>query len=198
VISTLTLLENEPAASSSWAFWSTETSKKAPNASDFPQLAIAGEALQNHPDPAKTAAVKEQKGKSSKRGRPHSTELDESTGTALFDPSSANGTPSQSPAPVKMSPPNLLMPSVRGTYCLVENPSILQQIGRLLLHGQQQPVNHVFLAKEPPIIKKALAIGIHGLFPAPLLRTVIGKDNQFFIFPLPGLTHVSSFMLYPF
>jgi hypothetical protein len=177
-------------------------SKKAPNASDIPQdlgqLAIAGEASQNHPEPAKAATAKVQKGKSSKRGRPQSTELDESTGTALFDPSSANGTPSQSPAPVKMFPPNLLMPSVRGTYRLVENPSILQQIARLLLHGQQQPVRHVFLAKEPPMIKKALAIGIHGLFPAPLLRTVIGKDNRFFVFPLPGLTHVSSCMLYTF
>jgi hypothetical protein len=38
-------------------------------------------------------------------------------------------------------------------------------------------VKHVFLAKEPPKIKKALAIGIHGLFPAALLRTVIGQPT---------------------
>jgi hypothetical protein len=69
------------------------------------------------------------------------------------------------------------MPSVKGTYRLVENPSILQQIARLILHGQQQPSKHVFLVKEPPKIKKALAVGIHGLFPAPLLRTVIGQPT---------------------
>lgn len=86
-------------------------------------------------------------------------------------------TKAQSPAPSKTSPSNLIIPSVTSTYRLVENPSILQQITRLLLHGHQQPTKHVFLAKETPKIKKALAIGIHGLFPAPLLRTVIGQPT---------------------
>jgi hypothetical protein len=59
----------------------------------------------------------------------------------------------------------------------VENPSILQQITRILLRGQQKPAKHVSLTKESPKVKKALAIGIHGLFPAPLLRTVIGQPT---------------------
>jgi hypothetical protein len=59
----------------------------------------------------------------------------------------------------------------------METPSIIQQIARLIIHSEQAPVNHVFLVKEPPKIKKALAIGIHGLFPAPLLRTVIGQPT---------------------
>jgi hypothetical protein len=173
----------EPAAGSSWAFWSTDTSKKTmdPKAKteDTGELAVAGEASQNHPEPAKTATVKEdKKAKPSKRGRPQSLEVDEAARkTAQLDPPSAKGTPSQSPAPAKALPPNLLIPSVRSTYHLVENPSILQQIARLLLRGNQQPVKHVFLVKEPPKIKKALAIGIHGLFPAPLLRTVIGQPT---------------------
>lgn len=74
-------------------------------------------------------------------------------------------------------PANLLLPSVKSTYRLVENPSIIQQIARLLMHSQQAPTNHVYLVKDPPKIKKALAIGIHGLFPAPLLRTVIGQPT---------------------
>ncbi len=45
------------------------------------------------------------------------------------------------------------------------------------MHSHQNPANHVSLVKDPPKIRKALAIGIHGLFPAPLLRTVIGQPT---------------------
>ena len=176
-----------PTPGSSWAFWTTETTKKAigppEESKDAGQLAVAGEESQNNPEPAKAATVKDsKKGKSAKRGRPQSVEIDEATKEATnkalqLDPTSSKGTPSQSPAPAKSSPPNLLIPSVKGTYRLVENPSILQQIARLILHGQHQPSKHVFLVKEPPKIKKALAIGIHGLFPASLLRTVIGQPT---------------------
>jgi hypothetical protein len=58
-----------------------------------------------------------------------------------------------------------------------ENPSILQQIAQVLLRTQQPPANHVFVAKEPPKIKKALAIGVHGLFPANYMRTIIGQPT---------------------
>jgi hypothetical protein len=173
----------QPASGSSWAFWTTDTTKKTPDSpektKDTGQLAVTGEASQDRPEPAKVETVKEsKKGKPSKRGRPQSTEIDEATKkTVELDPAASKGTPSQSPVPVKTGPPNLLMPSVKGTYRLVENPSILQQIACLILHGQQQPNKHVFIAKEPPKIKKALAIGIHGLFPAPLLRTVIGQPT---------------------
>lgn len=66
----------------------------------------------------------------------------------------------------KPAPPNLLLPTFRGTYRMKENPSILKQITSLLLRTQQPPMKHVFLSQEPPKIKKALAIGVHGLFPA--------------------------------
>jgi hypothetical protein len=172
----------KPVTGSTWAFWSTEPRKKTVETPAQPepgQLAVTGEPSQDHPEPAKTEPVKEvKKSKSSKRVRPQSMEMDDATSkTAQQDPASSKAAPSQSPAPAKVSPPNLLLPSVKGTYRLIENPSILQQIARLILHGQQQPIKHVFLVKEPPKIKKALAIGIHGLFPAPLLRTVIGQPT---------------------
>ncbi len=173
----------QPVAGSSWAFWSTEAPKKTgePSAKseDKGKLAVAGEPSQTNPEPAKIYTMKEdKKPKSSKRGRPHSVELDETARKATqLDPASSKNTPSQSPAPGKSSSPNLLIPSVRATYKLMENPSILQQIARLLLHGQQEPVKHVFLVKDPPKIKKALAVGIHGLFPAPLIRTIIGQPT---------------------
>ncbi|PMD39164.1 hypothetical protein L207DRAFT_53722 [Hyaloscypha variabilis F] len=171
-------------AGSSWAFWSTEPPKKESSATSSEnngQLAVAGEASQSNPEPAKVTTLKDSKkppAKTAKRGRPQSAELDEATRkVAQLSSTSSKNTPSQSPAPPKISPPNLLIPSVRSTYKLVENPSILQQIARLLLHGHQEPVKHVSLVKDPPKVKKALAIGIHGLFPAPLLRTIIGQPT---------------------
>ncbi|CZS95744.1 related to Rotein of unknown function [Rhynchosporium agropyri] len=167
--------------SSSWAFWSTEptkTTNKLPETSVEPgQLAVAGEASEDKPEPAKTAVVKsKKKDKTSKRARPQSAEVAETAVNAI-QPQKLKATSSTSNLAAKTAPPNLLIPSVRNTYRLVENPSILQQITRLILHGHQQPVKHVFLTKERPKIKKALAIGIHGLFPAPLLRTVIGQPT---------------------
>lgn len=77
----------------------------------------------------------------------------------------------------KSTSQNLLLPSFRSTYRMKDNPSILQQIAQVLLRTQQPPANHVFLVKEPPKIKKALAIGVHGLFPASYMRTIIGQPT---------------------
>jgi len=151
----------EPTVGSSWAFWSSDTSKKTVDASGDTQesglLAVSGEPSQDNPVPAKIVTVKDTKnGKSTKRERPESLEVDErSRKLKLAQPGSAK----EVPAPTKNSAPNLIIPSVKQTYRLVENPSILQQIARLLLHGQQPPAKHVYLAKDPPKIKKAVAIG---------------------------------------
>lgn len=168
----------KPAAGSSWAFWSTTDTTSTPAKAEEPkgELAIVGKPSEIRPEPAKTVAAKDSKLiKPSKRARPLSVEVEDSAPKTapVVGPSKA---PSQSPS-IKSQPPNLLIPSVKSTYRLVENPSILQQIARLLLKGQQRPVKHVFLVKDPPRIKHALAIGIHGLFPAPLLRTVIGQPT---------------------
>jgi hypothetical protein len=77
----------------------------------------------------------------------------------------------------KALPPNLLLPSFNSTYHMKENPSILKQIAQLLLRTQQPAANHVFRVKEPPKLKKAIAIGVHGLFPAMYLRTMIGQPT---------------------
>lgn len=74
-------------------------------------------------------------------------------------------------------PPNLLLPTFSSTYQMKENPSIMQQITNLLLRTSQSPTNHVFRVQETPKIKKALAIGVHGLFPATYLRPMIGQPT---------------------
>jgi hypothetical protein len=175
----------KPPAGSSWAFWSTDNKKTTSSQSNTQtagQLAVTGESSQDQPEPARTAPLNEtskkdnKKAKSGKRSRPLSSEV-ETTPQTISEEVGPKASTSQSPANVKVSPPNLLLPSVKSTYRLMENPSILQQITRLILHGQQKPIKHVFLVKDSPKIHKALAIGIHGLFPAPLLRTVIGQPT---------------------
>lgn len=170
-----------PISGSGWAFWSNDTPKKSntpgkdgkSKSKDSGKVAVIGEASQTSPEPAK--AVNPKKTKSSKRSRPISIEGEELARKAIqLDLTPAKNASSQS---LPALPPNLITPTVKNTYKLVENPSILQQIARLLLHGQQKPVKHVFTTKEAPRIKKALAIGIHGLFPAPLLRTMIGQPT---------------------
>ncbi|KAL3417736.1 hypothetical protein PVAG01_10746 [Phlyctema vagabunda] len=178
----------QPAAGSSWAFWSTADATKkgddSPEAAKQPgELAVVGESSQDKPEPALTKAKEPEgkKNKTKKRGRPQSVDIDEPgrVATTVSQPntSSTKATPTASPAPSKTAPPNILIPSVRGTYHMMENPSILQQLALILQLSQQRPVKHVHLSKDMPKIKKALAIGIHGLFPAPLLRTVIGQPT---------------------
>ncbi|EHK48619.1 hypothetical protein TRIATDRAFT_236719 [Trichoderma atroviride IMI 206040] len=74
-------------------------------------------------------------------------------------------------------PPNVLLPSFSSTYQMKENPSILRQITNLVLRTSQQPPNHVFRVKDTPKIRKAVAIGVHGFFPASYLRPMIGQPT---------------------
>lgn len=173
----------KPVPGSSWAFWSTENPKpdepKPQPDKGQGELAVVGNTSESKPEPAVATVVKESKtSKSAKKAKTATTEVvDSPRKVEQAEPIPGKSTPSRTSTPVKSIPANLLLPSVKGTYRLVENPSILQQIARLLLKGKQTPTKHVFLSKDVPKIKNALAIGIHGLFPAPLLRTVIGQPT---------------------
>ena len=72
---------------------------------------------------------------------------------------------------------NLLLPSFKDTFILQQSPSILEQIRRLLYFTSSPEPNHLGLIREPTRIKRALAIGVHGYFPAPLVRTVLGQPT---------------------
>ena len=118
--------------------------------------------------------------KKNKRVRPQSMDMDNATPSRPSTPKV--DTPSKARAPktpttAKALPPNLLLPSFSGTYKLKENPSIIQQITQLLLRTHQPSAKHVYLTKETPRIKKALAIGVHGLYPANYLRPMIGQPT---------------------
>ena len=72
--------------------------------------------------------------------------------------------------------PNLLLPSFKSTYKTASRPGLIQQLSRLFQLGVSQEVKHVELC-NPSKIRNAIAIGIHGYFPAPLLRSVLGQPT---------------------
>jgi hypothetical protein len=129
---------------------------------------------------AKIAATpsRESSSKSNKRARPQSMEVDGATpGLPNTPKAEAKKSTPKTPTAAKALPPNLVLPSFNGTYTLKDNPSIIKQIAQLLLRTQQPAAKHVYLTKEPPKIKKAIAIGVHGLFPANYLRPMIGQPT---------------------
>ncbi|KAI1094562.1 hypothetical protein F5B19DRAFT_445114 [Rostrohypoxylon terebratum] len=198
---------SQPPASSTWAFWSRDTSQKNTKkavVAEAGELAVIGDGSEANPrrstslevnanlPPVKESSIKGSKApkeaplrvesiKRNKRGRPQSLDMDE----PLSRPDTPHSDISTKTAPAKPATPNsskssaqnLLLPSFRNTYHMKNNPSIIRQITQLLLRTQQPPANHVFLVKEPPKIKKAVAIGIHGLFPASYLRPMIGQPT---------------------
>ncbi|EED23240.1 conserved hypothetical protein [Talaromyces stipitatus ATCC 10500] len=72
---------------------------------------------------------------------------------------------------------NQLLPSFKDTFALQESPSWLQTLGRMIYHPKDSGNRHVYALRDPPRPKKALAIGVHGYFPAPYLRTVLGQPT---------------------
>lgn len=72
---------------------------------------------------------------------------------------------------------NLLLPSFASTYQMKQDPSILKQIAQLVWRTQQASMNHVLRVRDPPKIRKAIAIGVHGLIPATYLRPMIGQPT---------------------
>ena len=128
-------------------------------------------------------ATREPSKSNNKRGRVQSTEAvpDAAIPVPPSPPkpdAAAQSVSSKAPSiSMKPAPPNLLLPSFTSTYRHKESPSILKQIARLVLRTQSSSQRHVFITNSPPKIKKALAIGVHGLFPAQYLRAMLGQPT---------------------
>lgn len=170
--------------SSIWGFWYRDKSKD--------QVQPGGKETINEPKASgsKEASVDENlKGpqpqstptKTGNRTLPSGTESD----APPVDPNFSNTPPN---AKVKTAEataskqlqkvlPNQLLPSFKDTFPLQERPSLLQQLGRLIHYTKEPGHKHVCLVPDPPHVKKAVAIGIHGYFPAPFIRTVIGQPT---------------------
>lgn len=193
----------QPSAGSTWAFWSRDSGPKstgkAPVSGEQGELAVMGEGSESSPksstgvpvednaapptEPPLKKVMREVPGKSAKKNRrAQPVPMDLDSGPVLERP----GTPGsvktatakpETPTSAKSMGQNLLLPDFKNTYRMQQNPSIVKQIARLLLRTRQPPANHVYLVKEPPKVKKAIAIGVHGLFPAAFLRPMIGQPT---------------------
>ncbi|KAK5952067.1 hypothetical protein OHC33_006954 [Knufia fluminis] len=98
------------------------------------------------------------------------------TATAIA-PAEAKASRTASLAPPKKSSELLLLPSLQQTLKIPENPSLFQQLTRLFYSAKDPDLIHLNLVKDPPRIKSALAIGVHGYFPAPLIQSVLGRPT---------------------
>lgn len=76
----------------------------------------------------------------------------------------------------------MVSPSFRDTYPKVAHHGYLdrltQYIGQSLrLTDARKPALHPLISEQPHKVKKAIAIGIHGFFPAALLQRVLGQPT---------------------
>ncbi|KAI0582866.1 CDC27 multi-domain protein [Pyrenophora tritici-repentis] len=76
----------------------------------------------------------------------------------------------------KQEPASLVLPEFKNTYQMVQQPNFWQQLRRYFL-GSERATPHLHINPAPPKIKKAVAIGVHGFFPAPILQKVLGQPT---------------------
>ena len=171
--------------SSGWSFWSKDSSSKDA-APDKPQEVEAVEATVTSDTTTRPASLEPSaetnmnvtkkgslKVKSHKDSRVSAIEAT-STPVPPVEPRPADATASKQ---LQRILPNQVLPKFEDTYAVEESPSLLQSLGRLLHYTKGPERKHVSRIKDPPRIKRALAIGVHGYFPAPLIRSVLGQPT---------------------
>ncbi|CAP95618.1 hypothetical protein E8E15_006104 [Penicillium rubens] len=174
--------------SSGWSFWSKDPNKDGP--SNKPQEGEAVEASKGPKSPSKHTALEPdtdsnikitQKG-SVKVKPPKDNRLKDGCGSTE---DTATSMPSTEPRPADITAskqlqqilPNQVLPKFEETYAFEQSPSILQSLGRLLHYGKGPEVRHVSRVRDPLHVRRALAIGVHGYFPAPFIRSVLGQPT---------------------
>ena len=99
----------------------------------------------------------------------------------VLAPTKIDTAPAAQPAPkqdskAKQGPANLVLPEFKNTYQMVHQPNFWQQVRRYFL-GSECATPHLHINPAPPKIRKAVAIGVHGFFPAPILQKVLGQPT---------------------
>ncbi|KAL1855452.1 hypothetical protein Plec18170_004172 [Paecilomyces lecythidis] len=182
------------ARSSGWSFWYRDTSKdpgtqkteEAQNGSVAEAESAATKQSKENQEPTqkgqKPPAKEVVKGQPKERGEPAPTAAVISVPEQPATPTKAKAPEGPASKQLQKAIPNQVLPSFRDTFATQESPSLLQTIsrqtlGRILHYSKESDKQHVYVTKDPPRIKKALAIGVHGYFPAPLIRTVLGQPT---------------------
>jgi hypothetical protein len=159
-----------------WAFWSRDQARgdkgKKPSESNVGELAQVGAPSQSKPENAVVDEARGVPNKVGKRQRPQSLDAPEdpkksrgasddikkataSDGAAV----AVNAKPTvDAESKAKRMPENLLLPAFKRTYQIAGRPGFIQQLGRMLQLASQSDPKHVDLVRNPPQIKRALAI----------------------------------------
>jgi len=191
---------HDTGASSGWTFWSRGNARPATSdgtsQATSGKLAVAGSSSESQPENAVVAGHKKGASvtpKTLKRERPQSLQAADNTIKRSTSTTNASGNSAiavQVPPMVESTnssssqsfdaapgPQNLILPPLKQTYKPPDNPGLLEKLRSLLYVAEASPPKHVNLLEKPLPIKKALAIGVHGYFPAPLLRSVLGQPT---------------------
>ena len=187
----------DPTASQSygWAFWSRNSSAKSDSKhepmSNVSQLAVVDSSSHSESGIVKRGGtIDSSKGPSlpameANTPQPHFSDLrptsvvgigSHDAAVTTMSPSLSAKKPEPAVAQLSKSQNNLLLPPFELTYPHLERPGFLEQLSRLFNYTKTQP-KHVSILQDPPRIRKALAIGIHGYFPVPLIRSVLGQPT---------------------
>ena len=187
-------LPGDGSKSAGWVFWSRNKStdnSKTPE-SNVGEIAISNTPSQTHPKRTSISLQDSDKPKVSSSVPETLTSQAQETATTpktqakLQEPKAAKpeSPPAKNKAPetastvqLQKSVPNILLPSFKDTYALHESLTWLEQLGRLLHITKAPELNHLHRMHDPPPIKRAIAIGVHGYFPAPVFRRVIGQPT---------------------
>ncbi|KAL8776442.1 MAG: hypothetical protein Q9194_003141 [Teloschistes cf. exilis] len=177
-----------PAKSSGWAFWTREVSSdkaREKDSSSIGELALAGSPSQSHPE---SAVLNETDKVPRTKSRPVSSSRKAATPRIPKE----NGDLKDSSEPISSSTPhkasrtksdpgqqtkNLLLPPIGLTYGFVEQPSFVRSLNSWWQQKPPSETNSARFTSNPPQVKRALAIGVHGYFPAPLIRSVLGQPT---------------------
>lgn len=177
---------------SGWSLWFRDPSQNSNQGPLSDPLSVEASTAQgsfsNQPqDSQQEETGPEQKGEVTKKGSIKIKTPKSSAAATDKIPSHVQALPAETPTPgvseagaakqLQRVLPNQVLPRFSDTFAVKETPSLLQTIGRFL-HYRTEPNNkHVYRIRDPPSIKRALAIGVHGYFPAPLIRTVLGQPT---------------------
>ncbi|TPR01371.1 Spb1 C-terminal domain family protein [Aspergillus niger] len=174
---------------SGWSFWFKESSKgpdkegpqdsQVASASILPDASLKKATIEAEPESEARAEIAK-KGSVKLKNNKSSTALpDKTTLRPEAGPNDLVPGPSEAAASKQLRKvlPNQVLPRFHETFAMQEKPSLLQTIGRYFHYGKELNSRHVHMVKDTPPIKRALAIGIHGYFPAPLIRSVLGQPT---------------------
>jgi len=170
------------------------------------ELAVADTPSQSHPEAAQFNEQSQANGKT-KEAPDHTVKHDKSSqktmrteagfATNATTPASAFSETPEKPGRVEAarinaatkppkSPqprPNLILPQFRSTYPPAYIPTYFEILSQFLtsslrfLDATPTTAKHVAISPERPKVRNAVAIGVHGYFPAPLIQKVLGQPT---------------------